>query len=481
MDLPAKEVGDASYLARLEYSLSGSIDDVPNRPRRVLSLVANHTDDIPVITLKTDEQFAVHSDNTLHDQVDRIRTLFSENSVYQDGAGQRDDTVYGFGQPGAINRGNAKQLEKILLQLAEAGWELYIAILSDDDGQAVSALLEQSERQVIHVAHILIDQVIPWAAVYDRFYDAGKQKEAGQSVAHAACLAALPDADGNLPVTVCGEHPACLLHPDQVKQRQQAGQPQLLPSTTACPLHFWGFKHIVEIPPQQVDRMGKQHDLVECILSAKPARLAAGFNGSLSHAQEHWAELQKLQSLPAINAAWEPCRYNRDDILKLLADKTLHLVYLYCHCRGGRADPSIKSPYLEFQDLPQPGGLQPAVGTITASQFHAIRWDDHPLVFLNGCGTAAYSPDAQSPFVELLVRDNHAAGVIGTEVSVWEPLATEMAQRFLIRFLAGAGVGEALLLARRELLAQYNPLGLVYTLYAAAHLALDRDGDGRCG
>jgi hypothetical protein len=135
-------------------------------------------------------------------------------------------------------------------------------------------------------------------------------------------------------------------------------------------------------------------------------------------------------------------------------------------------------PYLAFQD-PQ----QSKPGTIKAAALdvdEAHRWTHHPLVFLNGCRTAGFSPKALSPFIVKLTEGRGAAGVIGTEISVWEPLASEMALAFLEKFLTGTPAGEALLIARRALLAKYNPLGLVYTLYAAANLSLDLDGDGTC-
>jgi hypothetical protein len=51
-------------------------------------------------------------------------------------------------------------------------------------------------------------------------------------------------------------------------------------------------------------------------------------------------------------------------------------------------------------------------------------------------------------------------------------LAGEVARQFLFRFLDGAKAGEALLNVCRDLLARGNPLGLVYTLYAVAELAI---------
>jgi hypothetical protein len=95
-------------------------------------------------------------------------------------------------------------------------------------------------------------------------------------------------------------------------------------------------------------------------------------------------------------------------------------------------------------------------------------------VFLNGCGTGGYTPDALSPFIKKLVADLGASGVIGTEITVWEELAIDVAEDFLQRFLARASAGEALLAVRRSLLARNNPLGLIYTLYAPAHLKLNQ-------
>ena len=73
------------------------------------------------------------------------------------------------------------------------------------------------------------------------------------------------------------------------------------------------------------------------------------------------------------------------------------------------------------------------------------------------------------------VETAHASGVIGTEVTVFEPLATKMAEAFIARLVAGADVGTALRDARRALLRgdPPNPLGLVYIPFALATLKLE--------
>jgi len=74
-----------------------------------------------------------------------------------------------------------------------------------------------------------------------------------------------------------------------------------------------------------------------------------------------------------------------------------------------------------------------------------------------------------------LIQGRKASAVIGTEVTVWERLATEMGLNFLQEFLGDKpkSAGAALTLARRKLLLKNNPLGLVYTLYGSADLHLE--------
>lgn len=72
-----------------------------------------------------------------------------------------------------------------------------------------------------------------------------------------------------------------------------------------------------------------------------------------------------------------------------------------------------------------------------------------------------------------LVDGRGAAGVLDTEIPVPEVPAGEVACAFISRFVMGTPAGKALLETRWDLLAKKNPLGLVYTLYAPAELALD--------
>jgi hypothetical protein len=470
LGLPGKQVEGLTYAARLEYSVTG-LDRVRARPDRALSIVANDLDGTPVVTVKGPDLFAatVDTNNTLPDHVIAIRQALQEIATPPVEGLLAQFWHYGFGSSESPNAGSAAVLEKALGRLADVGWTLFQQIIPLADRPRLRALLAP-ERQVLHVAHVLLEKVIPWSVIYDAPYDRSQtEDDDGHPVTHAACLAALPGPDGSLPATECGQHPGCLLHPGQIEKRRQTG-PWMCRETVACPLHFWGFKHVIEIPPQQVKDGTGEANLRDEVTATGTARLAAGVNATLRLADQHLRKLEDLAAQPQAPSVWVSRSSRRQELLRQLRDRDLDLIYFYCHARGGLADPGIKPPCLEVQVAGNPTAEQ----IHPAALQHETPWSHHPLVILNGCGTVAFSPDALSPFITTLVRDRQASGVLGTEIPVWEQLANEVAVEFLGRFLTGRPAGEALLEVRRALLAQHNPLGLIYTLYAAAELTLVR-------
>src|SRR5262249_60886449 len=94
------------------------------------------------------------------------------------------------------------------------------------------------------------------------------------------------------------------------------------------------------------------------------------------------------------------------------------------------------------------------------------------LVSVNGGRTVAVEREVALEFVSTFVVATGAAGVVGTEVTVFEPLARAFAEECLRRFLAGAEIGEAVRGARLALLKARNPLGLVYIPFVRAGLRL---------
>jgi hypothetical protein len=486
LNLPVEAVGDVGYLPRLEYSVTAKLEDSSSRLKRAVSIVANDLDGRSVITVKGPDLFEIRTSAELPRRVESIRAALQRIAERPVNGVDPKRCLYDFGTTERPNAGDEGKLKRALAELAGLGWNLYDAIVREKGRNQLAKAL-QDEGQIIHVAHIMLEKVIPWAIVYDRKYDPERElDDNGNPVAHDVCLAALPDEKGQLPDHECGQNPDCPLHPDRYQERQAAGHPGLLPDTVVCPKHFWGFKHIIELPAQQAtapqgngqpksgDIQG--HEQQTCILASPPVQMTAGLHAHLSLAEEHVRELEKLVGEPAVNAVWRSKASHRDLILRNLKDTNLDLIYLYCHASDQDSIKGTVDPYLEFQDLKQ---TKPR--TINAAALDYDQpWVHHPLVFLNGCRTAGFSSKALSPFITKLVEGRGAAGVIGTEISVWEQLASEMALRFFRAFLSGSTAGKALLTARRALLAQFNPLGLIYTLYAPANLMLDLDGDGKC-
>jgi len=230
----------------------------------------------------------------------------------------------------------------------------------------------------------------------------------------------------------------------------------------------------VEIPPKQINTQAKS----QTSGAAKPSavqtaikvngsvRVVAGVNSSLSYESPHFTSLATLKTrFPLDNLKQQ---YTFADLRTELAKSPFHIAYFFCHAEGGvkvdsrivLQDPVKNAP--EFVPSFQFGNL-----------FKGKKWDPPALVFLNACKSTNYSPEALSPFLGTFVDTLGASGLIGTEVDVWDVFAAEIGSIFLEHFLNGEAAGMSLLKARRILLSKKNPLGLVYTLFAAADLHLE--------
>lgn len=469
LGIPLEELPEGTYVSRLDFS-GGAVNEAENAPPRTISIVANHTHGERVVTVKGKGFLLDEKAGDIDDLVEDTRT-----ALYKSASNPTQFVPstwpYAYGPARAANE---NRLRTALPDLADNGWMLFQRLFSEEIRDDLLPALEKEKDATISVAHILLEEVIPWAVVYDRLYDKDAQDDGnGNPIGHDVCLAALP-VNGELPARRCGELATCLLHPTQIAAR--AADPQkkpLLEKTVACPLHFWGFQHVIEVPPQQAagDETKAIPRRVAIRSSSKTTQLLGAVNTALPLSGPH---VTRMAGLTKLGAAWKESAINkRDALLKALTADDLDVIYFYCHARGGLADPTIKPVCLELQE-----DAKAKPGRITAAQLaFKPKWEHNPLVFLNGCSTAAFSPDALSPFVRTFVRDRGAAGVIGTEIPVHETLAGDVAYGFLTRFLGGKKAGEALLAVRRDLLENANPLGLVYTLYAYADLVIARKGD----
>lgn len=445
---------DACIAARLEYALSQDVEIASEQRDPVLSLVVNDAQGRTVITLKSGEAFDVEVPPEAQRYIAASRRTLSQISMVP---GSRVP-AYGFTKD---NRGDANGLQAALRRLAGDGANLFNELVPGDRRQKNAlrrALDDAPFPGLIQVAHVLLEHVVPWALVYDREFDeAPDQDDAGRTIASTVCLAALEDDfDG----ARCGTHRLCELSDASRQQRLERDGTVVTDSSTVCPLHFWGFRHVIELPPQQAGSKGAS-DLAVTIGAKQQVQMLRAINSKLALAASHQGQLDALAQAAARSCEWHATAYERADVRKMAQDLSLDLLYFYCHADAG-ADTDTAAR-LMFGATPT---------ELLPRDLDGDAWPNRPLVFLNGCGTLTYGPTALSPFITTLVRDRRAAGVIGTEIAIWEALAAEAAGVFLAAFINGATAGDALFAVRHSLLKKCNPLGLVYTLYAAARLKL---------
>jgi CHAT domain-containing protein len=231
-----------------------------------------------------------------------------------------------------------------------------------------------------------------------------------------------------------------------------------------CPSGFWGYRHSMGLP---LTLDGTNKEVPPVIEFKNDLQMVAGVSTDPQFVlrDPHLTRLKALKSV---------LQFERNEsykaIVKRLKSAAPHLIYFYCH-GGIRAN--NKRPYLEI-------GVDDRFGPESLSA-EKIKWSEpHPLVFINGCHTTSLNPEISLHFVSSFVQQSGAAGVIGTEITIFEPLAAQFAEQCLSRFLGASPhtesmpIGKAVRGARLEILKQGNPLGLVYIPYAVATLRLQQ-------
>jgi hypothetical protein len=223
---------------------------------------------------------------------------------------------------------------------------------------------------------------------------------------------------------------------------------------TICPSGFWGFRQDLGMPLSLADAPDAPTEIT--VQGSPNFVISVCLDPSFIMRAGHEARLKNLLT----QVQWTRAD-SRDTTFDAMKVAQPHLVYFYCH--GGLT--SSKVPFIQI-------GLMSERG-ITRDNLRAkgVFWENpRPLVFINGCHTTALEPDSAFELVSGFVEVAGASGVIGTEITIFEPIATAFAENFLQYFSQGVEVGEAIRRSRLALLKQSNPLGLVYIPYTMAGL-----------
>lgn len=219
-----------------------------------------------------------------------------------------------------------------------------------------------------------------------------------------------------------------------------------------CPSGFWGFRHRIGLPVTT----DAAPDAPTAIPVGDKPGLAVNVYTDFLLLADHKKRLQQL------NIDWELAE-SRQAALDLMKRTEAQAVYFYCH--GGLVND------LPFLKVGHAGDDRLVANNLLNGR---IRWRQvRPLIFINGCHTTALTPEASLDLVSAFVGISHAAGVIGTEITIFEETAVTFAETFFKLFLEeNLTVGEAVRAARLAMLQKRNPLGLVYVPYVLPGLKL---------
>lgn len=428
---------DGALRSEVDYTLSRTIrpSHLAGMGSHQLSMMLNDNGDGKVgLRFFGEKQFtadATFDGQKLQDLINQARHTLRV-AAWGDKDPWTQDKQYRYG--GARN---FNQLKADLVQMARKGYAFYGKIVDQFTGgkkqsDDLAALMKKPGRVQVALKETA-RHLIPAALIYDYRLDTGLNDGDYQI---CATFQKAFNANASLEETDCFKG----LCPEQGK-------------SVICPGGFWGFRHYLGMPlsleeapdaPTEIDWQGTPH-------------LTMAISTTLELREAH------IKVLKALKPGWTwDYADTRDAAITLMKEKKPHLVYFYCH--GGLAD---NEPYIK---------VGPSDGPRLTDSFlrDEIQWDEpRPLVFINGCHTTALEPEQALEFVSTFVQLAHAAGVIGTEITVFEPLAQTFAENFLRKFVVeGKSVGEAVRSARLALLASGNPLGLAYVPYAIASMQM---------
>jgi hypothetical protein len=241
-------------------------------------------------------------------------------------------------------------------------------------------------------------------------------------------------------------------------------------SNTLCPYGFWGLRHYIEQPINVLPSMSTLvPNAPETISVAGRTRMVVGTTRDsdldLTAIDNHLTMVAKLTPFTPENGA---------DDLEKVRDMLMapHLAYFLCH---GEYDAKQRQPFLGVgpRDEDATHRIYPEALAEWAVDQPAFWSQLHlkPLIFINGCNTSKLTPGEILNFVSTFANLG-ASGVIGTDISVSLPLATEIGEKLLQKLLTGASVGEAVYQLRWELANKGNMLGLAYTPYCMSNLKI---------
>lgn len=431
-----------------DYALSGRFDPAmlaqvkPNRLSVMLNENADGTHSLHYFGEKEFKSSATLNPLKLGKHISLVRNALAKAAYGAETPWDPNDKRLGYRYEGPLD---LPRLTGDLVLLAIRGYRLYAEMVTPlaggpDPRNALQELLIAPAGRLQIALKQAVEYVFPAALVYDYDFDT-------QADAHTLCptfVAAVSRGDAL-------EQTACF----------QGACPSRGKADVICPSGFWGFRHSVGIPIS-LQQGGGDAPTTIAYSGGVDVLVSVSTDPAFTERDPH---IRALSKLVPVHASWE--EKSRQGTLDALRSKRPHVVYFYCH--GGITDSGL--PFILVGDPKTEKG-------ITRDNLNFIfrnagwRAPLQPLVFLNGCHTTALTPEGVMNLAEGFVVEGRAAGVMGTEITLFEPLARAFAEDCLRRFFAGEEIGMAVRSARLALLAKGNPLGLVYIPFVMPGLRL---------
>lgn len=350
---------------------------------------------------------------------------------------------------------DAEQFESDLLILARFGFELFDGLFRGKGHADTLPELIRSEaraRQRVPVLNVAdptmsnpdSDPPLPWSLIYDVSIQ--------QEGPYHACESLRVFGPGGAVADI----PACCPY-----ESTHTG-------STLCPFGFWGLSCVIEQP-------ASSQKLTWNVLDDRRPPAVTMAIDPLLDGDIREAHLRRLRErLPAGTVSEAKEVSSGTELAKLLARETMDVAYLYCH--GGyvqRSTHDRPSTVLRFAE----SRIHPS-DLMAWRRDRTLWWPPHwphrkPLVVLNGCHLVEKTTATLGNFVDAFTNRAEASGVIGTEVTVEQGMASWTMEELLHSLIVGgASVGEALREVRWRMINRGNVMGLAYTLYCVAGLRL---------
>lgn len=440
-----KEQEGAGYYSDIDYTLTSNLMDLGYLPEeRTINIFTNaNADGTHKLVINGREGDAAHfniSEGQMSNAMGAVRRALYDIHIDESEGKDPDDLINRYDKD---NRKSREAFIADLKRLAYLGWVLWTELMSTRPDLLSSfqqLLKEPSSIQVSRVGGSTF--VFPWALIYDIpvEFDLGYKK-------YTNCR--LLDEWGQ----------AAALIPENSFKCPYENTHKM---NVICPFGLWGFKHQIEQPPSMPKGRGLPGKIT---IGNEPPEMVMGVGLTLN---KKLTEKHKTQMKARLKKFQVAAKESLNEVKAALKPPKLEVLYFYCHGRRKLLAGSEKPiPLLELGE--DEFIAAPDVLAWSYDWDRETHWrHTSPLVFINGCNTVELTPDLLVNFVDNFVGQ-YASGVIGTEVTLHEYVASEAASEFFDHFQVKT-VGQSLQLMRRHLLLKGNLMGLAYTPYCSNSL-----------